>query len=437
MESILLYICIYIVEALILWQYCVRMFHTKHSSLTTFVFSIIVYIIPFIVVFQDNFWLNTLLFACANFVYIFAFFKTRWHSSLIHAVITTITMTASELLIVGLISDIVYNVYGESNIFNLTVLAVLSKALYFCVLRIISAVFGHTKGTKQIYNFSISILILVPIMSLIIAHVLLTLSVNTVLTSSQDRLLALSAVLLILINIVIFCIYNYNQKKSNELAELQIQYQKEYDSAEYYRMLIEQHENQSILIHDIKKHLNSIALINQEGNQEAVATYINQIISSPDLRDSVRVSDNQLLNAILSRYIRLCQNENIDFRPDIRKGCLDFVQDTDMTTLICNLLDNAVESAVRYEENPYIELHISKKEKTSFTLLTMINSCRTNPFTPGTGALVTHKKDKQRHGFGIKSIKRIIRKYDGDIEMYHSSETSTFHTIITLKNLPQ
>lgn len=116
---------------------------------------------------------------------------------------------------------------------------------------------------------------------------------------------------------------------------------------------------------------------------------------------------------------------------------MDFVQDTDMTTLICNLLDNAVDSASRHEENPYIELHISKKERTSFTLLTMVNSCRTNPFSPNTGALITHKKDKHRHGYGIKSIKRIIRKYDGDIEIYHSSENSTFHTIITLKNLPQ
>ena len=116
---------------------------------------------------------------------------------------------------------------------------------------------------------------------------------------------------------------------------------------------------------------------------------------------------------------------------------MDFVQETDMTTLICNLLDNAVESAIRYEDNPYIELHINKKEKTTFTLLAMVNSCRTNPFSPNTGALVTHKKDKQRHGYGIKSIQRIIRKYGGDIKMYHSSENSIFHTIITLKNLPQ
>lgn len=305
------------------------------------------------------------------------------------------------------------------------------------IMMAIVLIFRSTKSQFPVYSFSVTILTIIPAISLYIAYFLVTLAVNNDLSTTEEYSLAICAFLLLIVNIIVFSIYNYNQKKSREFAELQIQYQKEYDSAEYYRMLIEQHENQSILIHDIKKHLNSIALINQEGDTEAVATYINQIITAPDLRDSVRVSDNQLLNAILSRYIRLCQNEKIDFRPDIRSGAIDFVQDTDMTTLICNLLDNAVESASRYEKNPYIELHISKKEKTPFTLLTMVNSCRVNPFSPNTGALVTHKKNKQRHGYGIKSIKRIVSKYGGDIEMYHSSETATFHTIITLKNLPQ
>ena len=55
-----------------------------------------------------------------------------------------------------------------------------------------------------------------------------------------------------------------------------------------------------------------------------------------------------------------------------------------------------------------------------------------NPFSPN-GELVSSKQNPQAHGFGIKSIEKIIHNYNGNIQMYYDEETSTFHTIIMLK----
>lgn len=147
---------------------------------------------------------------------------------------------------------------------------------------------------------------------------------------------------------------------------MQLQLQKEYDLTEYYKLLIEQHENQSILIHDIKKHLNSISLLNQQNETEKIDLYINQIIHSSDLQTSLHISDNDILNAILSRYIQKCRTQRIDFRIDIRKQSMNFLETNDLTSLICNLLDNAFEAA-SLQENSFMELHISRKENTPFT----------------------------------------------------------------------
>lgn len=48
---------------------------------------------------------------------------------------------------------------------------------------------------------------------------------------------------------------------------MQLLLQRESDSAKYYEMLLSQNENQRILIHDIKKHLQSIELLNAKMNQ--------------------------------------------------------------------------------------------------------------------------------------------------------------------------
>ena len=66
-------------------------------------------------------------------------------------------------------------------------------------------------------------------------------------------------------------------------------------------------------------------------------------------------------------------------------------------------------------------------------MITVINSCRTNPFSKHDGSLITNKPDQLKHGFGLKSIRKTVKKYNGDMQMYFDDETMTFHTIITLK----
>lgn len=76
---------------------------------------------------------------------------------------------------------------------------------------------------------------------------------SVLLPSSLDWMVTMGAVLLLAANLLMFEINRYHQKKSMEFTEMQLLLQKESDSAQYYKMLNVQNENQRILIHDIKK----------------------------------------------------------------------------------------------------------------------------------------------------------------------------------------
>lgn len=433
MDIFIYYASIYFIEALILWIYCFNMFNSRYSKITEFISILLLYSLPLIATYQNNIWLNVVCFLTSNFIYIFALYQTQWHSALFHSAITTIMMGLGELISIGLTAKLSYNIYDETAYLrNLYIAATLSKILYFIFIQLTQTLFKQHKETKQTYNYSIGLLISIPILTIIVTLSLTTISLNTTFSDMENYMIAFSSFIMLIINIIVLSIYNFNQKKSQAFTELQLQLQKEYDSVEYYKMLNEEHENQSILIHDIKKHLNSIALLNEQGDQERIASYIDRIIHSSDLQSSVRVSDNSILNAILCRYIRNSKNSHIVFRTDIRSGCADFLEEDDLTALFCNLLDNAYESASKQKDG-FIEINMEKKDHTAFTILTMVNSCRVSPFHPGTKNLITSKKNTMRHGFGLKSIKRIIKKYSGDIEMYYNEATCTFHTIIMLK----
>ena len=178
--------------------------------------------------------------------------------------------------------------------------------------------------------------------------------------------------------------------------------------------------------------MQSIASLNEQNAPDKVNAYINELLLSSDFKESARICDNELLNAIMARYRRQCTEQGISFTADIRSGVLHFLPDSDLTSLFCNLLDNAMEAAGKVHD-AYIEVNGSKRENTPFVLITVVNSCRVNPFKNDAADPATTKADKRSHGFGLKSIRKICEKYHGDIQMYYNDATLTFHTVITLR----
>jgi sensor histidine kinase regulating citrate/malate metabolism len=263
-------------------------------------------------------------------------------------------------------------------------------------------------------------------------YIFLTIGEEYSLSSSLDWMVTAGAVLLLISNLLMFGINQYNQKKNEEFTQMQLLLQRESNSAEYYEMLRLQNENQRILIHDIKKHLQSIETLSEQKEYDKISAYIERLVLSSDLKESYRLCDHELLNSILCRYMQQCTDSHIIFHVDIRSGTTDFIADNDLTSLFCNLLDNALEAASSIPGS-FIEINTSKREKTPFVVITVINSCRTNPFLRKDSELRTDKTDKNRHGFGLKSIRKAVNKYHGDMQMYYNDDTLTFHTIITLK----
>ena len=91
-----------------------------------------------------------------------------------------------------------------------------------------------------------------------------------------------------------------------------------------------------------------------------------------------------------------------------------------------------MEAATNIPES-FIELTVQKKENLPFIIIVLINSCRSAPIFDQDGLPVSSKSNKSIHGFGVKSIKKVIKQYQGDLQMYYDNDSGTFHTIITLK----
>jgi sensor histidine kinase regulating citrate/malate metabolism len=245
--------------------------------------------------------------------------------------------------------------------------------------------------------------------------------------------IGLASIALLASDIVLFAVYLYNQNRNAEYLRMKLTLTKEQSQKEYYELLQEQNENQRILVHDIKGHLQSIEALNTQGEREKIDEYIKSLYEAANLKSDVRVSENELLNAVVLRYRKKCEDEKISFHVDIRKNSVDFLDDYELTSLFTNLLDNAME-AVRGVENPYIDLNVDRKEGTAFSVIHMINACADDPFEGERIRIPISRKKEPGHGYGLKSVEKVVKKHEGNMDLFYDKTKHAFHTTIILNN---
>lgn len=433
MEKIIYYFFIFFAEAVILWQYASSLFSSKYTGKIKLAVLCGLYFILFTASMLASKWLNVALYFMVNFLFFATQCCLNSYSAFFHSSILTSVMMICEVMVYYMTRYFSPHFLArEENFHNLTIFAIFSKLIFFTIIYILLHFLKERQAYDQEQDKSVFLLALIPITSVFVMITFIKISDSFPLTSALNWMLTLSAVFLLAMNLLVFGINQYNRKKSMEFTEMQLLLQKESDSAQYYEMLLSQHENQSILIHDIKKHLQSISTLNEKQEPGKIDLYIRELMQSSDLKEMSRLCDHEMLNAILARYRRQCAGKHIAFHADIRNDIMGFITDADLTSLFCNLLDNAVEAAEHIPDS-FLEISACKREKTPFIVITVVNSSRTDPFAHPDGKLISHKSDKSRHGFGIKSIRKIVAKYHGDMQMYYNRESLTFHTVITLK----
>lgn len=428
------YIIIYLLEACIFWQYCRNLFPSKHTRQGEAFALFFCYSTLYASFSLENFWVNFFMFLTVNFIFLLLMYDIKLLTAFFHSLFVTMTMALSELAVISIIIYFASNFYDKRTYFrNLVIVAVISKCFYFLILQNTSLYMKRRITGAVTSDQSTLFLSVISLISGFITMVFTVICMNIQMSLFLDILITICVVLLLASNIFIAWFHTSIQEKNQKFLEMQLLLQKEHDTALYFDALQQQNEKQNILIHDIRKHLMSIADLNEKGDARKIAAYINQIIQSSDLQDTVRICDNNLLNTILFRIKQQCKASDTSFLTDIRSGCTDFLSEYDMTALFSNLLDNAIDATKNIPDS-YIELSITPHSDKRI-IITMVNSCMKNPFSNNSRQLITTKKNKWKHGYGMKSIQRVVDKYEGDSSFYFDTENSTFHTILILKRM--
>ena len=174
---------------------------------------------------------------------------------------------------------------------------------------------------------------------------------------------------------------------------------------EQYQVSKENIEAINIKCHDLKHQL--LALKDRTDNAE-----YDSIMEMINSYGSEIKTNNEVLDVVFQEKNFQCRKLGIQFTCIIDGAALNFMETTDLYVLFGNLIDNCIEAVSRLPEEENKNIQVTVRRDKGFVIVSTENSYQ-GELKWADGRLRTSKADKSNHGFGLLSIERIIKRYNG------------------------
>lgn len=177
----------------------------------------------------------------------------------------------------------------------------------------------------------------------------------------------------------------------------------------YYQGLRQQERQVRTLRHDLRNHLTVVRGRLEQGDTAGALSYLEELAGSPALSGARRICENDTANAVLTAKAEAMRQ--VGLTPDFSVTLPEQLplSDLDLTALLGNALDNAMEAAVRAEDKT---VSVRCRVQKGLFMLRVENALG-EAVAPD---LATTKADKTAHGLGLPGMREITGRYGGTLE---------------------
>lgn len=183
----------------------------------------------------------------------------------------------------------------------------------------------------------------------------------------------------------------------------------------YYLSVEENQKKISGIRHDMKNNLEAISCLLEEGNVEDARLFLSEIRKTVGDVEKIINTQNPPVDTILNIKINAAKEQQIRFNCQIHlPGGLP-VTFEQMTAILGNLLDNAIE-AQEYVEVEKREINLQMEYSLGNLMILMKNIY--NEENTNCKTLQSGKCEKAQRGLGLMNVKRMVEQMEGTIRMF-------------------
>lgn len=183
---------------------------------------------------------------------------------------------------------------------------------------------------------------------------------------------------------------------------------------EYIRMLILEDEKRRKLRHDMNAHMLAMETMIEGEDWEQLHKYIGDMKGSLEEVAVSKYTGMSAVDAIIGKWHQNAREHQVEWS---WQGKVNFLNATseisifEWCTLFSNLLSNASEAVQNLQGDKKIEIKISEYQ--GKILLVVGNTCIRELSLNHRPE--TTKQDKEHHGYGLKNVEEVVKKYEGDM----------------------
>lgn len=170
------------------------------------------------------------------------------------------------------------------------------------------------------------------------------------------------------------------------------------------------------LRHEVKNHYLVLQNLSRAGESERLDAYLTELVSESASIPAMTCALHPAINAVLTAMLARAQKQgiNVERRVDVPET-LPF-PDTELCTVLMNLLQNALDANALAPEGAQkwlrVDLHVR-----GVHLYIGVENSRFSPvdYDGESGLCRTTKQDRSAHGYGLKAAQAVARKYRSEL----------------------
>lgn len=220
-----------------------------------------------------------------------------------------------------------------------------------------------------------------------------------------------------------------------QFIQLLVERDRELQTSELHNRLASEHadalyrtllETRSVR-HEIRSRTETLRTLCREGDLQRIRAYVEQFCEQSQIASSLYTA-NTLVNALVAPRFQAAQDEGIQVTAAIQIPETLPIADLDLSTVLSNLLDNAVVAASRVPADQPRELafrmELERGRLHIFCRNSYTGKIRLKP--DGLPA----SQSGEWHGYGIRLVRQTVQKYDGFLDVQYDDHLFTVYAVM-------
>lgn len=296
---------------------------------------------------------------------------------------------------------------------------VISNMTAYLLVQVLKRVVGHKRG-EHVFIKEWWFIICIPVFSIFMSAVVFD-------NCTSEPIIAAGCFCLVIINLLVFYLFDKLHKMHRMEMEVALVDQQNKALENELNLVALSNEKVKQFNHDIKNHLFAIEQLAKNDDSEDIVAYIRSLSGSMRISNEYIKTGNALLDGFINMKLEDAEKSGAQVFTDIRISNSVQIEEKDISILMGNLLDNAVD-AVRKCDTPKM-IRIIMSEEPGIVAVKVENTFN-GDINTSNGHFVSTKEYSHNHGLGLKNVSKVVGDYNGSTHIEYADNIFSVNVVL-------